>query len=259
MNRIDELFNRKQKEILNIYYTAGHPHLDSTVEIACCLERAGVDIIELGIPYSDPLADGETIQDSSSRALKNGMTLSLLFDQIKEIRKHVQIPIILMGYYNQMIQYGESTFVNDAKESGVDGFIIPDLPLEIFQNDYQNLFNKSDMRINFLITPQTSDERIIKAASLSNGFLYVVSQSSITGKSSSFSEDQFSYFKKIAGLNIECPKLIGFGIHDHQSFQTACQFANGAIIGSAFIRAIDQSNSLEDTIFNFVSKVLSNS
>lgn len=255
MNRLDQLFERKSGDILNIYYTAGHPGIEQTSIIARALAESGCDIIELGIPYSDPLADGYTIQESSSQALKNGMSLSLLFEQLRSIRESVETPVILMGYYNQMLQYGPEEFLKDAKEAGADGLIIPDLPMDIYENKYLNLFEKYDLKISFLITPQTDPERIQKAANLSSAFLYIVSQSSITGKSEDLQQNQLVYFKRIQNMKLPCRSLIGFGIFDKKGFQLAAAHSNGAIIGSAFIRLLNQSSDLTNDIKRFVKSL----
>jgi len=254
-NRLTQLFKRKQKDVLNIYFTAGHPTLDSTVAIIKSLEKEGADIIELGIPYSDPMADGLTIQNSSSIALKNGMTLSILFDQIQEARQSVSIPIILMGYYNQMIQYGFDKFLAKAAEVGVDGMIIPDLPMNIYKLDHKSSFEKHNISHSFLITPQTSEERIELADDLSSGFIYVVSQSSITGKTGDIDTQQLVYFDRINEMDLKNPKLIGFGIHDKASKLRAFRHSNGAIIGSAFIRAIDGTNDISQSIADFFETI----
>ncbi len=255
MNRLKKLFSNKNAEILNIYFTAGHPKLDDTVKIIDTLTQNGVDLIELGVPYSDPMADGETIQNSSSIALKNGMTLQLLFDQVKAARKISEVPLILMGYYNQMIQYGFDRFLADCQESGVDGLIIPDLPMSIYERDYKDFFDQYDLKMSFLITPETNNERILMADKLSSGFIYVVSKSSITGSAKAIDQSQKDYFRRIEDLNLTVPRLIGFGIHDRETYLTACDNSNGAIIGSAFIRAIDQAEVLESSIKEFVSEI----
>ena len=255
-NRLTELFKRKASDVLNIYFTAGHPTLDSTVPIIQALEKNGADIIELGMPYSDPMADGLTIQQSSAVALKNGMTLDTLFSQVAEARVTVNIPMIVMGYYNQLIQYGIEKFVKRCEEVGIDGMIIPDLPMTIFKKDHQSLFEKHNISHSFLVTPQTSDERIRLADELSTGFIYIVSQSSITGKTGDINEQQVNYFNRINDMNLTTPKLIGFGIHDRATKERAFSFANGAIIGSAFIRTIDGANGkLESTIEHFFQKL----
>jgi len=257
MHRLKKLFEHKSNNILNIYFTAGHPALNATQEITLSLEAAGADIIEIGIPYSDPLADGETIQMSSEKALANGMKLNLLFEQMKQVRQHSNIPIILMGYLNQIIQYGSDRFLEACAHSGVDGLIIPDLPLEVYESEFQEKFNSLDLCISFLVTPQTSDERIAKAAKASTGFLYVVSQSQITGSKNAIGEEQISYFKKVNNIKKSTPSLIGFGIHDHTSFSTACQHANGAIIGSQFIRLLEKHGAVGTKITDFVESILS--
>ncbi len=240
MNSIQSLFQRKQKDILNIYFTAGFPKLDDTKTIILALEKAGVDLIEVGMPYSDPLADGPTIQQSGSAALKNGMKLDILFNQLHEVRKASNIPLIMMGYYNQMIQYGEDRFLEQCQSIGVDGLILPDLPIDIFEENYQSKFEAVGLSSVFLITPQTNEARIRKINSLSSGFVYMVSSSSITGTKKSISEGQVEYFKRIQEYQLDQPRLIGFGISDHESFSTACQYANGAIVGSAFIRLLEK-------------------
>lgn len=254
-NRLTQLFRHKPQRVLNMYFTAGFPHLDSTVKVANALDQAGADIIEIGMPYSDPLADGPTIQHSGQLALQNGMTLDLIFDQVQEIRKTNNIPIVLMGYYNQLLQFGVQRFISKASEVGVDGLIIPDLPMEEYIALYQDLFIKKNIAISFLITPQTAIERIQKAAKLSSAFLYIVSQSSITGKTGQFGQDQIKYFDKVRGLHMSTPKLIGFGIHDKTSFAMACDHANGAIIGSAFIRHLENKGEDEQGIISFVQSL----
>ena len=239
-NRLTKLFETKKENILNIYFTAGYPHLDDTAPIIHKLEENGVDIIEVGIPYSDPLADGPTIQDSGTTALKNGLTLDILFDQIKEARKTANVAIVLMGYVNQMMQYGVENFVKKCAEVGVDGLIIPDLPATVYYREYKNLFEMYNLSFTFLITPQTEDERIKLLDSYTTGFLYVVSSASITGSKSGISTEQITYFERINSGLIKSPKLIGFGISDRETFTTACKYANGAIIGSAFIRMLKE-------------------
>jgi len=249
MNRLVELFKRKSEGVLNVYFTAGHPTLDSTVMIIKALDRQGADIIEIGMPYSDPMADGETIQKSSAIALKNGMGLNILFDQVAEARKEVDIPLIVMGYYNQLIQYGIEDFVKRASEVGIDGMIIPDLPMVIYRDDHKALFEKYNLCHSFLITPQTSEERIRMADELSSGFIYMVSQSSITGKTADISQDQIAYFDRVNKMNLTNPRLIGFGIHDKATKERAFSYANGAIIGSAFIRAVgNEAHTIQENI-----------
>lgn len=240
---------------LNVYITAGYPKLNDTVEVVQELANNGVDMVEIGMPFSDPLADGPTIQHSSEVAIQNGITLELIFQQVEKIRKTVQIPIVLMGYYNQMLQYGVEEFVKKATEVGVDGLIIPDLPLDIYKQEYKALFEQYDIKMSFLVTPQTTDSRIELIAEESNAFLYVVSSFAITGGKSAIEDYQADYFKKIAALNIKTPKLIGFGISNRETFNKACQYADGAIIGSAFIKAIGKSENLAASIKQFVKSV----
>ena len=253
-NRIQNTFQAKQN-ILNVYLTAGFPQLNDTVEIVKELANNGVDMVEIGMPFSDPLADGPTIQNSSEIAIKNGITLDLIFSQIEEIRSTINIPVILMGYYNQMFQYGVKKFIEKASQVGVDGLIIPDLPLDIYQQEYKTLFAEHNIKMSFLITPQTSDKRIELIANESNAFLYVVSSYAITGGKSNINKQQIQYFNKIKDLNINTPKLIGFGISNKSTFDTACKYAEGAIIGSAFIKTIAQSQNIKNTIKEFIQTI----
>lgn len=254
MTRIKNTFQTKSN-ILNIYVTAGFPKLNDTIEIVQELARNGVDMIEIGMPFSDPLADGPTIQNSSEIAIKNGITLDQIFNQIVEIRKTVSIPIILMGYYNQVLQYGAKTFFEKAKRVGVDGFIIPDLPLDIYQKNYKTILKDLELDMIFLITPQTTDERIRLLDEESSGFLYLVSSYAITGSQSNLQQNQLDYFKRIQNLSLKNSKLIGFGISNKESFTTACIYAEGAIIGSTFIKAIKDSNNLKESIANFIKRI----
>lgn len=254
-NRITQLFEKKREGILNVYFTAGHPNLEDTVDIVRLLHQQGVDLIELGMPYSDPLADGQTIQQSSQKALTNGMTLATLIAQIKEIRNHTDVPMIAMGYFNQMMQYGEERFLSELSEAGIDGLIIPDMPMYVYKEQYRDLFEKYHLTISFLITPETSDERIALADELSSAFIYVVSKSSITGSSDTISDRQKAYFDHIISKNLKSPRLIGFGIHDKATYDVACAHAHGAIIGSAFIRALETEGDLEERIHRFISKI----
>ncbi len=252
-NRIKNTFQKKR--ILNIYLTAGYPKLNDTIAIVKELAKNGVDMVEIGMPFSDPLSDGPTIQNSSEIAIKNGITLNLIFEQIHEIRKTVNIPIILMGYFNQLLQYGIGAFLKKAAHVGVDGLIIPDLPIEIYQKEYKTLVAKYGLKMSFLITPQTNEERIQLIAKESNAFLYVVSSYAITGGKSEIEDYQTQYFERIQNLNIETPKLIGFGISNKETYETACQYADGAIIGSAFIKALENIENLTETIQNFIQKI----
>lgn len=255
MNRLNHAFNRPNP-ILNIYYTAGYPKLNDTIEIAKQLHLNGVDMIEIGMPFSDPLADGKVIQESSQVALNNGMTISLLFDQISEIRSTVtDLPIILMGYLNQLLQFGVEPFLKKSKASGVDALIIPDLPLDVYLDEYQALFDAYNIKICFLVTPQTSKERILEISNVCTGFLYMVSTYSTTGNQFTLNENLRTYFKTIQELNLPIPRLIGFGIHNQDSFNTASEFAHGAIIGSAFIKALNTTYSLPENINHFIQSI----
>ena len=257
MNRLSRLFSEKERDILNVYFTAGYPELNSTMPIIRTLAEAGADLIEVGMPYSDPMADGETIQQSGMRALENGMTLKVLFEQLTEARRHTEVPLVMMGYYNQVMQYGPERFVAAAKAAGVDGLILPDLPAFEYQRDFKQLVESAGLEVTFLITPQTTDERIRQIAESSTGFIYVVSSASITGGSSKISDRQRAYFDRIAALDLPNPKLIGFGISDAQTFRTACEYFNGAIIGSAFIRTLrDNTDRVEAATREFVEGIL---
>lgn len=256
MERLRTLFKRKPDHLLNIYFTAGFPGLHDTVTIINTLAEAGADLIEVGMPYSDPLADGPTIQQSGQVALQNGMTLPLLFDQIAKARQHTDIPLILMGYYNQVMQYGEEAFLRKCKEVGVDALILPDLPLYEYEERFQPLFEALDLGISFLITPQTPADRIAKIDNLTRGFIYMVSSASITGAKNGIAPEQVAYFKRIEQLQLKHPRLIGFGISSHATFQTACAHANGAIIGSAYIRSLEGVASVETATRQFVGQIL---
>ncbi len=254
MNRIQQKLH-EHKKLLSIYFTAGYPTLNDTVTVIENLEKAGVDMIEIGLPFSDPLADGPTIQASSTQALKNGMTTTVLFEQLKDIRKTVTIPLIAMGYFNPMLQYGVEAFCAKCKEIGIDGLIIPDLPVDVYQEEYQTIFEKYGLINVFLITPQTSDERIRFIDSVSNGFIYMVSSASTTGAKSGFGNAQSNYFERIAAMNLKNPQIVGFGISNKQTFQQATQQARGAIIGSAFIKHIS-TNGIAN-LDQFVNPIIS--
>jgi len=256
MNRLNKLFKEKQKRILNIYFTAGYPSLNDTMQIAKALEESGADLIEIGMPYSDPVADGPTIQESNQRSLDNGMTVELLFEQLANLRQAVKIPVILMGYFNPVMQYGVERFCQRCKEIGIDGLIIPDLPLAVYERDYQKTFEANGLSNVFLITPQTSDERINKIDQLSSSFIYMVSSASVTGAKQVVSQDQQTYFERINQLQLSSPKLIGFGISNGDTFDAACRNANGAIIGSAFIKMLNDSKDLENDIKRFCKNIL---
>ncbi|MFD0798117.1 tryptophan synthase subunit alpha [Maribacter chungangensis] len=238
-NRINTKL-QEDKKLLSIYFTAGYPALNNTVQIIQDLEKNGVDMIEIGLPFSDPLADGPTIQESSTAALHNGMTTEVLFDQLKDIRKTVSIPLIVMGYFNPMLQYGVAAFCKRCHEIGIDGIIMPDLPLDVYQTEYEAIFKKYGLINVFLITPQTSNERIQQIDAASDGFIYMVSSASVTGSKSGFGTAQSDYFGRIAAMKLKNPQIVGFGIKDSETFQQATASAKGAIIGSAFIKHLTQ-------------------
>ncbi|XZQ49103.1 MAG: tryptophan synthase subunit alpha [Candidatus Karelsulcia muelleri] len=250
MNKIQKIFLKKKKNILNIYITAGYPYLESMPLIIKKLHNLNIDIVEIGIPYYDPLADGKIIQESNTSSLKQGMNISVLFDQLKNLK--IKIPIILMGYYNQFIKYGEKKFLENCIESGVSGLILPDLPPKIYIEKYIKLFKIYNIAFIFLITPQTSLKRIILLSSNSDYFLYIVSSNSTTGRKNNIN---LSFLESIKNLKLKVPKLIGFGIRDKKSLNIAYKYAEGAIIGSAFIKALKKS-SLEESIENFLKKIM---
>ncbi|WP_452219882.1 tryptophan synthase subunit alpha [Lacinutrix salivirga] len=253
MNRINQKL-KEDKKLLSIYFSAGYPSLNDTVTIIENLEKSGVDMIEIGLPFSDPLADGPTIQASSTQALKNGMTTEVLFNQLKDIRKTVSIPLIIMGYFNPMLQYGVEAFCKKCNEIGIDGLIIPDLPVDVYNEQYKSIFQKYGLINVFLITPQTSNERIHFIDSISNGFIYMVSSASVTGSNSGFGDQQTAYFKRIADMNLKNPQIVGFGISNNETFTQATKNAKGAIIGSAFIKYL--SNNSVNKIEAFTTSIL---
>jgi tryptophan synthase alpha chain len=255
MSRIDQLFKKKQKEILNVYCTAGFPHLDSTLDVMQALQDSGADLIELGMPYSDPLADGPVIQSSSAKALQNGMSIAVLFEQLKDLRNKIQVPVVLMGYINPLLQYGFEKFCAKAAAVGIDGLIIPDIPMYEFEQEYGVIIDKYGLDFTFLVTPETSEDRIKKLDSLSSGFLYAVSSSSLTGSDKDFSIME-SYLQKFNTLDLKNPVLVGFGIKDKQTFKTACQFTNGAIIGSAYIKALENGSDIQQTTKAFIQSII---
>jgi len=245
MNRLQNLFHTKKNNLLSIYYTAGYPELNTTVDIAEALEKAGADFLEIGFPYSDPVADGPTIQHSSETALQNGMTVHVLFEQLKDLRKRVSVPILLMGYVNPILQYGIEKFCKTAAEVGVDGIIVPDLPMYEYEAMYSNYFLDNNLSNIFLVTPQTSEERIRKIDELSNSFIYLLSSSSITGGSLNVSTNIEDYYKRIKAMELNNPAIIGFGISNNSTFTKACEYASGAIVGSAFVKLLADDNYLD--------------
>jgi len=255
MNRIKQLLENKKKDILSVYFTAGYPNLTDTEEIIIELEKAGVDLIEIGIPFSDPLADGPVIQKSSEKALGNGITLELIFEQLKNIRQKVKIPLIFMGYLNPVMQYGIERFCQKASEIGIDGTIIPDLPLDIYEKEHKKLFLQNGLSNILLITPQTAPERLKIIDKATDSFIYMVSSAATTG-TKGIDDDVLSVFTdKIMQAGLKSPRIIGFGISDKNSFKNACKYADGAIIGTAFIKAISKEGTLKENIHEFVSGV----
>ncbi len=256
MHRINKLLNEKKSHVLSIYFTAGYPHLNDTVDIIRSLDEAGADLVEIGIPYSDPLADGPTIQMSGQQALKNGFTLDLLFEQVREARQYSNMPFVLMGYLNPLLQYGEDRFIQKCVDAGVDGLIIPDLPIHEYEEDYKQKFMEANLGISFLISPQTPEARIRKIDALSEGFVYMVSSSAITGAKGSIQDYQLEYFERIREMGLSTPRLIGFGISNYETYSTACQYASGVIIGSAFIKAIQKEEiPLAERIHSFIYSI----
>ncbi|HML65536.1 MAG TPA: tryptophan synthase subunit alpha [Dysgonomonas sp.] len=248
MNRIKQLFEKKQKNILSIYFTAGFPQLNDTCNVIRELEANGTDLIEIGIPFSDPMADGPTIQESGTIALRNGMTLKVLFEQLKDIRSDVMIPLILMGYLNPIMQYGFENFCKQCKETGIDGAIIPDLPFNDYISQYKPIADRYDIKIVMLITPETSDERIRLIDQHTDGFIYMVSSASTTGAQSNFDDKKQAYFRKINGMNLRNPRLIGFGISNKATLEAAQENASGAIIGSKFITLLKESANIKEAV-----------
>ena len=255
MSRLRELFQRKNSDVLSVYCTAGFPRLDSTMEVLLALQESGADMIELGMPYSDPLADGPVIQASGTVALANGMSLTRLFEQLRDMRASIRIPVLLMGYLNPILQYGFEKFCEAAAVAGIDGLILPDLPMHEFEEELGPVIKQHGLDFVFLVTPETSEERIRKFDSLSTGFLYAVSSSSTTGGSQNLA-DQQAYFQRLEQMKLGNPVLVGFGVRDKESFKAACRHTNGAIIGTAFIRAIGQSTDIKKTTKEFIRSIL---
>ena len=260
MNRLDKLFLEKQQGVLNMYCTAGFPQLNSTVEVLTALQNSGADIIELGIPYSDPIADGPVIQQSNMQALDNGMSIPLLFEQLQHIRSVIHLPIVLMGYMNPVLQFGIERFCEAAAVAGVDGIILPDLPMYEFEHMYQQYFKKHNLSFIFLVTPETSEERVRQIDALSSGFLYAVSSSSTTGNTANtqtarLAEEQAGYLKKLKDMKLVNPVLVGFGVRDKAGFDTACTHARGAIIGSAYISMLREAANISGATKDFINRI----
>lgn len=255
MNRIEKLFQTKKQKILSIYFTAGYPELNHTLLIIRELDKSGVDMIEIGMPFSDPIADGPVIQRSSEKALYNGMTLNLLFKQLAFVREITDLPLILMGYINPVFKFGMEKFLYKCSETGIDGIIIPDLPVEEYRESYEPLFEKYNVLNIFLVSPQTPKERIGYLDEISKGFLYIVSTASTTGTTDNFDDSRITYFKKLNDLKLKTPRLTGFGISNNATFIQACKYSNGAIIGSAFIKALDENGTLPKIIHRFIEQI----
>lgn len=248
MNRINQLFDTKKSKILSIYFCAGHPTLDSTRSVIKSLEKNGIDMIEIGIPFSDPMADGPVIQEAATCALRNGMSLKRLFDQLEGIRREVTIPLILMGYLNPIMQFGFENFCRRCRECGIDGVIIPDLPFKDYMNDFKATAEAYDIKMIMLITPETSEERIRLIDDHTDGFIYMVSSAAITGAQKDFNEQKLAYFRRIEAMQLHTPRMIGFGISNRQTFESACAHASGAIIGSRFVSLLDEERDPERAI-----------
>jgi tryptophan synthase alpha chain len=255
-NRLHQIFKDTGKPLLSVFYTAGFPTLNDTSRIAASLEKAGADLIEIGIPFSDPVADGPTIQQSNKVALDNGITLSRILEQVKDIRRTVNLPIILMGYLNPVMQYGIEKFATDAAAAGVDGLILPDMPLPEYEKDYRKIFDNAGLLFTFLISPTTSDERIRKIDGISKGFIYAVSASSTTGAKSGFAAEQISYFARLKKMKLKNPFLIGFGISNNATFRQAAEYSAGAIVGSAFVNMLKDSKDIEKDVNVFVKELI---
>lgn len=258
MNRINKALSKAdsaegESKLLSIYFSAGFPNLEDTVPILEKLQESGVDMVEIGLPFSDPLADGPTIQESSTKALDNGMTTDVLFEQLKNIRDHVEIPLLIMGYFNPMMQYGIEDFCRKCRETGIDGLIIPDLPVDVYHAQYREIFEKYGLINVFLITPQTSEERIRFIDEISNGFIYMVSSASTTGAKNSFGSEQEDYFKRISEMKLSAPQIVGFGISNHDTFDQATRSTSGAIIGSAFVKFLEKKG--VDAIPEFIEGI----
>ncbi|KAA6438803.1 tryptophan synthase subunit alpha [Dyadobacter flavalbus] len=260
MNRIINLFDStvshaESSGLLNVYFTAGFPQLNDTMRVLKALQDGGADLVEIGMPYSDPVADGETIQKSNDVALENGMSVKILFEQLENMRETIFVPVLLMGYVNPVLQFGMENFCRKCAEVGVDGLILPDMPMDVYLNEYKALFDSYGLLNIFLVTPQTSEARIRQIDEVSQGFIYTVSSASVTGSKSGVSEDMESYFNKLNNMKLKNPRLIGFGIKDNATFKKASGYAAGAIIGSAFIRVLQESTDLEQDIKSFVREV----
>ncbi len=255
MNRIDKLFKQENSGILSVYFTAGFPNLNDTVPVIQSLEKNGVKLIEIGIPFSDPMADGPVIQASGSKALKNGMNLKLLFKQLSSVRESVQIPLVLMGYLNPIMQFGFDRFCAEAKRCGIDGIIIPDLPFEDYLENYKSIADAHGLHMNMLITPETSEKRIRLIDKHTGGFIYMVSTASVTGVKSAFGDENIAYFQRVNAMNLKNPRLIGFGISNKVTFDVACDNASGAIIGSKFVKLLESEDTIDGAVEQLIKAI----
>ena len=255
MDRLENLFAKKGKNILSVYFTAGFPTKDSTVEVIKSLAAAGVDMIEIGVPFSDPMADGPVIQHSSQCALNNGMTQKLLFEQLKNIRQVTDIPLLLMGYLNTAMQFGFENYCREAAAVGVDGFIIPDIPLEEYESHYKPIAERYGLKFVLLVTPETDEERVRRIDAISTGFVYLVSSASTTGAQRSFNDEKQAYFKRIADMKLKNPTLVGFGVSNKATFDAACQYSRGAIVGSAFVKALEAEPTVNKAVARLIREL----
>lgn len=255
MNRIDRLFEERKNGILSVYFTAGYPQLNDTVSVIRALENRGVDLIEIGVPFSDPMADGPVIQASGTRALRNGMSVKRLFGQLTGIREEVSIPLVLMGYLNPIMQFGFDNYCAAAVECGIDGLIIPDLPFAEYMESYKTIAEKYGLHIIMLITPETSEERIRLIDEHTSGFIYMVSTASVTGARNSFGDESLAYFRRVNAMHLKNPRLIGFGISNKETFDAACREASGAIIGSKFISLLGSEETIDEAVEKLVEAV----
>jgi tryptophan synthase alpha chain len=251
MKKLKKLLNNKDN-LLSVYFTAGFPFIESTLPVLKGLEKGGADFVEIGMPYSDPLADGPVIQNSSTQALNNGMSLRVLFEQLKNVALSIKMPLILMGYFNPILKFGLEDFLKNCKKTGISGLIIPDLPYETYISEYESLFSEYNISNIFLITPQTPEKRIRELDKASTTFIYMVSSAAVTGARDGLSDQQIEYFERINALNLKTPRMVGFGISNHESYNQVCQYAHGAIVGSAFIKHLEQSGDDEQGIIDFI-------
>lgn len=255
MNRIDNLFDKEKNGVLSVYFTAGFPNLNDTVPVIQSLEKNGVKLIEIGIPFSDPMADGPVIQASGSRALQNGMSLRILFSQLSKVRDSVKIPLVLMGYLNPIMQFGFDNFCAEAQRCGIDGVIIPDLPFEDYLENYKSIAEAHNLHIIMLITPETSDERIRLIDNHTSGFIYMVSTASVTGAKSAFGEDNLTYFRRVNAMQLKNPRMIGFGIFNKATFDASCNNASGAIIGSKFVSLLHSEETIDGAVWKLIDAI----